>query len=110
MNVTASKSIARTGANTYAVTIKSDNNQSWLHANLYAYDFYPTGANGFSASGYSPSSPTMISTTLYGVAGNVNKWGPYSLPGYGVQTITYNVVGTGDYRLSDLYVVGVDPP
>ena len=110
LNVTVNKSIVRTSGNNYNVIIKVYNNQSWQNAYIYVYDFYPTGANGFTASGFSSNPSATISTPLYSVSGTVNKWGPLNLAGYSVTTITYNVLGTGDYRLSDLYVVGVDPP
>ncbi len=112
--VEVNKTITHASGNNYTVTIKLKNNRSWEAKNVYAYDFYPTGANGFTASDFNPSGSypeiSAWNLTIWDVAGNVITLGPFDIPAQGMTTITYTLAGSGNYSISDLYIVGVDPP
>jgi len=108
--VGVNKTITHAGGNNYTVTINMINNRGWEAKNVYAYDFYPTGANGFTASGFNPSGTYPTTPVSWNGGGNAITLGPFNIPAQGTATITYTLTGSGDYCTSNLYIVGVDPP
>jgi hypothetical protein len=104
-SITAIKSITQIGANDFTVTIRVVNNYAGTINNVHAYDFY---AADFNVGGFSQSR-TVVSVNNTILQGHINDFGPFTLSPYQTVTITYNAQGIGDYHLSNMTIVGVDP-
>ncbi len=105
VNVTADKTFMPISAASFLVTIKVTNNDAHTVNGVHAYDFY---SGSFTASGFSVArSSSAVNNGI--INGTVNVFGPLSLASHETKTITYTAVGSGDYPISNMYVVGVDP-
>ena len=105
VNVTADKSFVPLGSGSFFVTIKVTNHNVHTVNGIHAYDF---NSGNFTASGFNVArSSFAINNGI--LSGTINIMGPLSLAPGETKTITYTALGTGNYRISDMYVVGVDP-
>ncbi len=103
--VHASKSIASTGGNNFTVTLKVTNLDTHTVNGVHVYDFYSAY---YTVGGFSIAR-TTVPFSLGALSGTINVLGPMTLAPGETKNITYSVQGTGDYHLSDMYLVGVDP-
>ncbi|WP_143767146.1 hypothetical protein [Methanocella conradii] len=106
VRVRVTHSIAPLGGNAFSVCMSIKNNDSHTLRGVCAYDFY---SNGFTVSDFSDPHVNSIPVSNGILSGIMNIFGPFDIPANQVMNITYTATGNGDYRLSDLMVVGVDP-
>jgi hypothetical protein len=105
VKVSASKSFSPVSGSDYTVTITVTNRDNHTVSGVHAYDFY---ASDFTVSGFShPRISVAVNNAI--LQGNLNVFGPFQLSPNQVITITYTAHGVGDYRLSNMTIVGVDP-
>lgn len=105
INVTASKSITLQSGNNFTITINVTNNNAYTVYGIHAYDFY---AGDFNVGSFTQPRSTMpVNNGI--LQGNINVFGPFNLAPYQKITINYIAQGIGDYKLSNMTIVGVDP-
>jgi hypothetical protein len=105
INVIASKSITLQDGNNFTITINVTNNNAYTVYGIHAYDFY---AGDFNVGSFSqPRSTVPVNNGI--LQGNINVFGPFNLAPYQKITINYIAQGIGDYKLSNMTIVGVDP-
>lgn len=103
-DILARKTISDLGNDVYCVTLTLSGNDKHKQKDVYVYDFY---TDQFSLSEFSPSGNRVSIPVDMPGHGYMNIFGPYDLNKGETLAITYNATGSGDYRLSDLYFVGV---
>jgi len=105
VNVSASKSYSPSGEDEFTVTITITNKDNHTVDGVHAYDFY---ADDFTVDGIdSPYTTVIVNNAI--LQGNINVFGPFTLSPYETKKITYTAYGIGDYNLSNMTIVGVDP-
>jgi hypothetical protein len=106
VQVRVTHSITTLSGNAFSVSISIKNNDSHTLRGVYAYDFY---SSGFTVSDFSDPHVSSIPINNGIISGIMNIFGPFDIPANQAMNITYIATGSGDYRPSDLMVVGVDP-
>jgi hypothetical protein len=97
INCSASKSITPGLADNYSISLNLTSMVNFNQTNVKIYDMVPTNFS------------IVNSTPDYnGSQANIYYWTMNMTAGES-RTITYNLSGTGLYRISDLFTVGVDP-
>ena len=91
----------------YDISIKVTNVGSDSTPDVIVYDIV---SNKFSiTSGPTPAANGTTSVSVQGLTGTAYWWDVGTLTSGETKTITYTVTGSGEYPLTDLYLVGVDP-
>ncbi len=107
IHVTASKSFVSSGSNSFTATVILTNlDTTHTVKGVHGYDFY---SSGFTCSGFSDPHVNVVPVNNGLLSGNINIFGPFDLQPGKSKTITYTAQGSGNYNVSDMYVVGVDP-
>ena len=105
INVSVIKTYNSTGGSSFLVTINLTNLNNHTVIGVHAYDFF---AGDFTVGGFSQNrTSTVVNNGI--LQGTINTFGPFTIAANGVVTITYTAQGVGDYKLSNMTVVGVDP-
>jgi hypothetical protein len=105
VNVSVSKSYSPIAGNSFLIAINLKNNDNHTAFGVHAYDFY---ASDFSVAGFSqPCTSVSVNNAI--LQGNLNVFGPFTLSPFQTVNITYTAQGIGDYKLSNMTIVGVDP-
>jgi hypothetical protein len=112
-NVEVTKNITSISPGNFLITITVKNTGSkTTPPNVLVYDIVPsTFINGGSPSNFNPAATgsTAVTITNPAITGNAYWWNVGPLAAAASTTITYQVSGTGDYPLSDVFLIGVDP-
>ena len=104
-NVSATKSFSYTSGSNFTVNIMVTNGNSHTVSGVHAYDFY---ASDFNVSGFSqPRTAIAVNNGI--LQGNINIFGPFTLSPYQSVNITYTAQGIGNYNITNMTIVGVDP-
>lgn len=105
VNVSVSKSYSPVVGNSFLIAINLKNNDNHTAFGVHAYDFY---ASDFSVAGFNqPCTSVGVNNAI--LQGNLNIFGPFTLSPFQTVNITYTAQGIGDYKLSNMTIVGVDP-
>lgn len=103
--VRATKSVTPNGANNFTATLTVTNLDSHTVNGVHVYDFY---SGLYTAGGFSMSRSALpVNNGI--LSGTINVLGPMTLAPGETRTIAYSLQGSGNYPVSDMYVVGVDP-
>lgn len=114
-NVEVTKAITSSTPGTFLITITVKNTGSKATPpNVLVYDIVPSTfitASPLSPSNFVPAATGSTGVTIANpaITGNAYWWDVGPLAAGISKTITYQVTGSGDYPLSDVFLIGVDP-
>jgi hypothetical protein len=107
-NVEVTKAITSISPGNFLITITVKNTGSKATPpNVLVYDIVPSTFTNSTMTSPAPIGQTAVS--LAGVNGEAYWWNVGPLAAGASTTITYQVAGSGDYPLSDVFLIGVDP-
>ena len=134
--IEATKTITYNGGGDYTITLKVQNIGSKTSPDVIVYDVIPSSFDGPTNINLLDKTPTTIAmpsarfpaitshsglyytgqqaaVTIAGTTGSAYWWNVAQLSASGQSTdtvyVTYHVSGSGDYPVSQLYIVGLDP-
>lgn len=107
-NVEVTKAITSISPGNFLITITVKNTGSKATPpNVLVYDIVPSTFTNSTMTTPAPMGQTAVN--LAGVTGEAYWWNVGPLAALASTTITYQVAGSGDYPLSDVFLIGVDP-
>jgi putative flippase GtrA len=107
-NVEVTKAIQSLGSDSFRITITVTNTGSKATPpNVLVYDIVPSTFTAGTMNSPAPIGQTAVSVA--GITGEAYWWNVGPLAAGASTTITYVVTGSGDYPLSDVFLIGVDP-